>query len=110
MLYPKNNEEKLSKELFKNPTSEYRGTPFFAWNCKVNKEQLLRQIDQLKEMGMGGFHIHSRTGMGVEYLSDEFMDLVKAANAKAKEIICLPGCMMRIDGHLVLLVDMLQKN
>ncbi|AJG98234.1 hypothetical protein LF65_01629 [Clostridium beijerinckii] len=85
MLYPKNNEEKLSKELFKNPTSEYRGTPFFAWNCKVNKEQLLRQIDQLKEMGMGGFHIHSRTGMGVEYLSDEFMDLVKAANAKAKE-------------------------
>ena len=27
MLYPKNKSEKLSKELFKNPTSEYRG----AW-------------------------------------------------------------------------------
>jgi hypothetical protein len=85
MLYSKNNNEKLVAELFKNPTSEYRGTPFFAWNCKVDKETLLKQIDQLKEMGMGGFHIHSRTGMGVEYLGDEFMELVKAANEKARE-------------------------
>lgn len=84
MLYLKNNEEKLSEELFKKPTSEYRGTPFFAWNCKVKKETLLKQIDDLQEMGMGGFHIHSRTGMGVEYLSDEFMELVKSANEKAK--------------------------
>jgi len=85
MLYSKNNEEKLSLELFKNPTAEYRGCPFFAWNCEVNKHQLLKQIDMLKEMGMGGFHIHSRTGMGIEYLSDEFMELVKVANEKAKE-------------------------
>lgn len=85
MLYPRNEEEKLSLELFKNPTSEYRGTPFFAWNCKVNKQQLLKQIDVLKEMGMGGFHIHSRTGMGIEYLGEEFMELVKVANEKAKE-------------------------
>lgn len=85
MLYAKNKNEKLSAQLFKNPTSEYRGTPFYAWNCSVNKETLLKQIDQLKEMGMGGFHIHSRTGMDVKYLSDEFMELVKAANKKAKE-------------------------
>jgi hypothetical protein len=85
MLYPKNKQKKLSSELFKNPTSEYRGTPFYAWNCKVTKDTLLKQIDQLKEMGMGGFHIHSRTGNGIEYLSDEFMELVKVANKKAKE-------------------------
>ena len=44
MLYPKNQEITLSKELFQNPTSEYRGTPFWAWNGKLSKEELLRQI------------------------------------------------------------------
>jgi hypothetical protein len=85
MLYPKNSEKQLQKELFKNPTAEYRGTPFWSWNCKLDKELLLREIDQLKEMGMGGFHIHSRSGMATEYLGDEFMELVKASNDKAKE-------------------------
>jgi hypothetical protein len=85
MLYPKNNDKKLSSELFKNPTSEYRGTPFWSWNCKLDKDMLMGQIDQLKEMGMGGFHMHSRSGMATEYLSDEFMDLIKASNEKAKE-------------------------
>lgn len=60
MLY---NKKELTKELFQNPTSEYRGTPFWAWNCKLNKEQLHRQIEFMKEMGMGGVHIHCRTGM-----------------------------------------------
>lgn len=77
MFYKKNKEEKLSNELFKNPTSEYRGTPFWAWNCELNKELLNRQIDCLKEMGFGGFHMHSRAGMATPYLSEEFFDLVK---------------------------------
>lgn len=85
MLYSKNNDKTLSQELFKNPTSEYRGTPFWAWNCKLNKEVLLKQIEQLKEMGLGGFHIHSRVGMDTEYLGPDFMDMVKACDEKAKE-------------------------
>jgi hypothetical protein len=84
MLYTKNKNE-LSKELFKNPTSEYRGTPFWAWNCKLDRSQLLRQIDQIKEMGMGGVHIHCRTGMATEYLGKEFMELVKSCNSKLIE-------------------------
>lgn len=90
MLYPKNSEKQLQKELFKNPTAEYRGTPFWSWNCKLDKELLLKEIDQLKEMGMGGFHIHSRSGMATEYLGDEFMELVKASNDKAQknEMLC----------------------
>ena len=84
MLYSKNKRD-LSQDLFKNPTSEYRGAPFWAWNSKLNKEDLMEQIENFKIMGMGGFHIHSRTGMAVDYLSDEFMDLVKLCNQKAKE-------------------------
>lgn len=84
MLYKKNGEYSLSENLFKNPTSEYRGTPFWAWNCKLDKDELCRQIDVFKEMGLGGFHMHVRTGMATEYLSDEYMDIVKSCVEKAK--------------------------
>ena len=85
MLYKKSKEKTLDNNLFKNPTSEYRGTPFWAWNCELNKELLCRQIEYLKEMGFGGFHMHSRSGMATEYLSDEFMGLVSACVEKAKQ-------------------------
>ena len=77
MLYKKNGSKELSKELFENPTSEYRGTPFWAWNATLRKEELLWQIDRLKEMGLGGYHMHTRSGMATKYLSEEFMVLVK---------------------------------
>ena len=63
--------------FFQNPTSEYRGTPFWAWNGKLSKEELLRQIHVFKKMGLGGFHMHVRTGMDTPYLNEEFMDFVK---------------------------------
>lgn len=84
-LYIKNAESSLSEELFKNPTKEYRGAPFWAWNGKLDKQVLLLQIEQMKRMGMGGFHIHVRTGMSSPYLTGEFMDFVKTCIAKAKE-------------------------
>ncbi len=71
MLYKKNSEKALSDELFRNPTSEYRGTPFWAWNSMLTKDELERQIDVFKEMGLGGFHMHVRTGLKNKYLSDE---------------------------------------
>ncbi len=86
MLYDKNRKNPtLDRDLFANPTAEYRGTPFWAWNCDLQKEELLRQIDIFKEMGLGGFHMHCRDGMSTTYLSDDFMDLVKACTDHAKE-------------------------
>lgn len=85
MFYEKNRQKKLADKLFKNPTCEYRGTPFWAWNDKLNKDDLLWQIEQLKKMGLGGFHMHTRSGMATEYLGEEFMDLVKACVDKAKQ-------------------------
>ena len=85
MLYPKNESPKLSPSLFEKPTSEYRCTPFWAWNCELDGAELLRQIDVMKEMGMGGFHMHTRVGMSTTYLSDEYMRFIKACNEKAKK-------------------------
>ncbi len=84
MLYKKNKAAELSDELFKDPTSEYRGTPFWSWNCELDEKELLRQIDELKKMGFGGFHMHCRSGMSTEYLSDDFMALIKSCVKKAK--------------------------
>jgi len=75
LTYPKSSEA-FSRKLFKNPTSEYRGCPLWAWNTKLEKEQLKRQIDNFADMGMGGFHMHVRTGLDTEYLGPEFMDIV----------------------------------
>ena len=85
MLYPKNQESQLSKELFRNPTSEYRATPFWAWNCELKEDELLWQLEVLKKMGMGGAHMHVRTGMATPYLSDEHMALIKSCVEKCKQ-------------------------
>ncbi len=85
MLYKKNKDKKLDMQLYQNPTSEYRATPFWAWNCKLNKDVLTQQIEAFKEMGYGGFHMHSRSGLATEYLGEEFMDMVKTCRDKAKQ-------------------------
>ena len=85
MLYPKNNEPTLSPELFRSPTCEYRSAPFWAWNCRLEKDELLRQADILGEMGFGGYHMHVRSGLATEYLGDEFMDLISDCVNRAKK-------------------------
>lgn len=84
MLYPENRKQELDTGLFRNPTCEYRGTPFWAWNGKLSTEVLRGQIDMLRKMGMGGFHMHVRTGMDSPYLDEEFMAYVRCCVEKAK--------------------------
>ena len=84
MLYPRTNEKAPDPELFRDPGSEYRCTPFWAWNCDLKEDLLLREIGCMKQMGMGGFHMHTRSGMSVPYLSDDFMDRIRACVGEAK--------------------------
>ncbi|MBQ8610108.1 MAG: hypothetical protein IJ412_00230 [Oscillospiraceae bacterium] len=84
MLYKKNSAPKLDDQLFRAPTAEYRGTPFWAWNCKLDRKELEWQLEVFKKMGFGGGHMHVRTGMATNYLSDEYMALIKACVDKAK--------------------------
>ncbi len=84
MLYPKSHEP-MTDALFSNPGSEYRAAPFWAWNCKLDKEDLTWQMEQMKKMGFGGAHLHVRTGLETEYLSREFFDMIHACVEKAKQ-------------------------
>ena len=85
MLYKKKNSTELDEELFLNPTAEYRATPFWAWNCLIDETMASDQIEAFKKMGFGGFHMHSRVGMAMEYLGKPFMDIVKFSVDKAKK-------------------------
>ena len=84
-LYAADNRKKFDA-VFASPGALYRDTPFWAWNCDLDPEELKRQIRVFKEMGMGGFHMHARTGLGTPYLSPEFMERVKECVGTAKEL------------------------
>lgn len=71
---------------FINPGSQYRGKPFWAWNGELEEGELLRQMRVLKQMGFGGFFMHSRTGLKTEYLGQEWFDLVKRCTEEAEKL------------------------
>ena len=90
MLYEKNKDEKLSDSLFRDPTAEYRGAPFWSWNDALDEEECVRQAHIFREMGFGGYHIHPRAGLATPYLGEKFMSCVKACaeDAKKTEMLC----------------------
>lgn len=101
MLYKKKDDKKLDLKLFENPTDEYRGAPFWSWNCKVTKELIDHQIDVYKQMGIGGFTIHARTGLETEYMSDEFLNLFHTVMRKQNQWECTAIFMMKTGMHQV---------
>ncbi len=65
-------------QQFANPGPEFRGKPFWSWNGDLKKDELFRQIGVLKDMGMGGYFMHSRTGLATEYLGEDWFNLINA--------------------------------
>ena len=65
-------------ETFANPGSAFRGKPFWAWNGRLDPEELRRQIRVMHRMGLGGGFMHSRVGLNTPYLSDTWFDCVRA--------------------------------
>ena len=78
--------EKLAflKKIFENPPTKYRSAPFWAWNDKLDPNELREQIRSMKEHGMGGFFMHSREGLETEYMGSEWMECIRASVEEAK--------------------------
>lgn len=74
-----------SDAVFADPPAVYRGAPFWSWNCRLERERLLGQFDALLAMGLGGGHIHPRTGLATPYLGEEFLGHVLASVEHAAE-------------------------
>jgi hypothetical protein len=70
---------------FRNPGAEFRGAPFWAWNAKLEIPELQHQIRLMKEMGFGGFFMHSRVGLNTKYLGKTWFDCVRACVDEAEK-------------------------
>lgn len=69
---------------WQNPDKKFRSAPFWSWNGKLDKDELLHQIRIFKEMGMGGFFMHSRIGLATKYMSQEWFDMIHGCIAEAE--------------------------
>jgi hypothetical protein len=74
------------REAFADPGSAYRGKPFWAWNGKLDADELRRQIRVMHRMGLGGFFMHSRVGLATAYLSEEWFRMVEACVDEARKL------------------------
>ena len=64
---------------------EYRSIPFWSWNNSLDEKELVKQIDEMKAAGIGGFIMHARTGLKDEYLGEKWFSCIKACLDKARE-------------------------
>lgn len=60
------------REQFKNPSEEYSIAPFWFLNGDLNDDELVRQLTEMKEKGVDRVILHSRKGVEVGYLSEEW--------------------------------------
>ncbi len=73
-------------KIIAEPGAARRGKPFWAWNGELCAEEIRRQVNVMKEMGFGGFFMHSRAGLRTEYLGNEWMDMVETAVDEAEKL------------------------
>ena len=45
----------MARENQKRTVDSYRSIPFWSWNDKLEKEELIRQIRWMKDQGFGGY-------------------------------------------------------
>lgn len=62
-----------------NPDTSFRSAPFWGWNDRLQPEELVRQLKDMKAKGMGGAFIHSREGLETPYLGEEWMADIAAS-------------------------------
>jgi len=74
------------RDDFRNPSKDFRGAPFWSWNDDLKDRELCRQVRGMKAAGLGGFFMHSRIGLITPYLSEEWMDRIRAVIGESRRL------------------------
>jgi hypothetical protein len=74
----------MNQEQFQHPPNIYGEVPFWSWNDKLDPQELTRQVAMMAQGGWGGFFMHARVGLRTPYLSQEWLDCVRASVAAAR--------------------------
>ena len=72
-------------DRYANPGPEYRAKPFWALNDELEEGEIRRQINIFKEMGFGGYFMHSRVGLKTEFLGGKWFDMISAGIDEGKK-------------------------
>ncbi len=74
------------ERAFSGDMKEFRSIPFWSWNNTLEIDELMRQIEDMKACGMGGFIMHARIGLKDEYLGETWFSCIKACLDKARNL------------------------
>lgn len=56
---------------------EYQPIPFWSWNDLLDPNELVQQIAEQDEAGIGGYFMHARGGLRTPYMQDEWMEAIR---------------------------------
>ncbi|GAP05235.1 hypothetical protein ATHL_00065 [Anaerolinea thermolimosa] len=76
--------EQIRKD-FLTPPATFRGAPFWSWNDRLQVDELVRQVQDMKAHGMGGFFMHSREGLETPYMGPEWMECIRQTVQAARQ-------------------------
>ncbi|HME53026.1 MAG TPA: glycosyl hydrolase [Candidatus Lokiarchaeia archaeon] len=74
------------EENFKDPPNEFRMMPFWFWNHEMVEKEIVRQVQDHHDHGIGGEFIHPRHGRLTPYMGRRWLEAVEAAADKCKEL------------------------
>lgn len=74
------------KKALQGDLRDNKSIPFWSWNNSLEEKELVKQIEDMHSVGIGGFIMHARTGLKDEYLSDKWFSCIDACLKKAKEL------------------------
>lgn len=64
----------------------FKPLSFWSFNEKMEILEVERQISEFKKRGYGGFFMHARAVLQIDYMGKEWFDVCKAAIKKAEEL------------------------
>ena len=70
----------------KNIPKKYRPIPFWSWNEKLDVVETAEQIHKMDDVGIGGFFMHARSGLSIEYLGEKWFSCIESCLKKAREL------------------------
>lgn len=69
-----------------NDYKDNKSIPFWSFNDKLEKDELIEQIEKMNSASIGGFFMHARGGLITEYMGEEWFSLINECIKKAKEL------------------------
>ena len=76
----------MQKSSFKSSNTDCGALCFWSWNDYLEKDELRRQLEDFSKGCFRGVLIHSRAGLRIPYMGEEWFDLYRFAIEEAKRL------------------------